>query len=99
MQSYHINLFGCRAIYRLKLHNIGVFTCRHSWLGNGAVRRLEAALGELEGACAAWGRRLSLACVPDLEALCREHLAEPQHWEANFKACKAYGQAVAKMTL
>lgn len=72
---------------------------RHSWLGNKAVTQLEAALSAVERTCEAWTKRAALACVPDLEALCTEHLHEPQDWEANFKACKAYGQVVAKMTL
>ncbi|KOB67279.1 Cytoplasmic dynein 2 heavy chain 1, partial [Operophtera brumata] len=59
---------------------------------------LEAALSSLERACKAWTRRAALACVPDLEALCMDHLKEPHDWEINFKACKAYGQAIAKMT-
>ncbi|KAJ8726929.1 hypothetical protein PYW08_015326 [Mythimna loreyi] len=71
---------------------------KHSWLGNKAVNQLEAALSSLEATCASWTRRAALACVPDLDALCKEHLTEPIHWESNFKACKAYGQAVAKMT-
>uniref|UniRef100_A0A2A4JRE1 Dynein heavy chain, cytoplasmic n=1 Tax=Heliothis virescens TaxID=7102 RepID=A0A2A4JRE1_HELVI len=71
---------------------------KHSWLGNKAVRQLESALSSLEATCTSWTRRAALACVPDLDALCREHLTQPQHWENNFKACKAYGQAVAKMT-
>ncbi|XP_047023303.1 cytoplasmic dynein 2 heavy chain 1 [Helicoverpa zea] len=71
---------------------------KHSWLGNKAVQQLESALSSLEATCASWTRRAALACVPDLDALCREHLTLPQHWENNFKACKAYGQAVAKMT-
>ncbi|KAL0839484.1 hypothetical protein ABMA28_016191 [Loxostege sticticalis] len=71
---------------------------KHSWLGNKAVQQLEAALSALERACREWTRRAALACVPDLDALCTRHLQEPAHWENNFKACKAYGQAVAKMT-
>ncbi|CAG9090821.1 unnamed protein product [Plutella xylostella] len=71
---------------------------KHSWLGNKSVAQLEATLSALERACVDWTRRAALACVPDLEALCREHLHQPEDWEVNFKACKAYGQAVAKMT-
>ncbi|CAB3224981.1 unnamed protein product [Arctia plantaginis] len=71
---------------------------KHSWLGNKAVKQLEAALSALEASCESWTRRAALACVPDLDALCTQHLTEPEHWELNFKACKAYGQAVAKMT-
>ncbi|CAK1578261.1 unnamed protein product [Parnassius mnemosyne] len=84
---------------------------KHGWLGNKAVRQLEGALGRVRDACGAWTRRLALACLPadlpadlpaaphaDLHALCLQHLTEPHHWETNFKACKAYGQAVAKMT-
>ncbi|XP_060800611.1 cytoplasmic dynein 2 heavy chain 1 [Amyelois transitella] len=69
----------------------------HGWLANVAVQQLEAAMRSLQQTCDAWTRRAALACVPDLSALCAERLAEPQHWELNFKACKAYGQAVAKM--
>ncbi|XP_052738057.1 cytoplasmic dynein 2 heavy chain 1 isoform X2 [Bicyclus anynana] len=69
---------------------------KHSWLGNKAVPQLEAALSALERTCAKWTQRAALGCV-DLDALCAEHLKEPADWELNFKACKAYGQAVAKM--
>lgn len=72
---------------------------RHSWLGNKAVPQLEAALSALERACVTWTQRAALGCVPDLDALCAEQLKEPADWELNFKACKAYGQAVAKMML
>ncbi|KAL4703416.1 hypothetical protein ACJJTC_011205 [Scirpophaga incertulas] len=71
---------------------------KHSWLGNKAVQQLESTLAALERTSQRWTRRAALACVGDLDDLCRQHLMEPQHWEANFKACKAYGQAVAKMT-
>ncbi|XP_072941902.1 cytoplasmic dynein 2 heavy chain 1 [Epargyreus clarus] len=71
---------------------------KHSWLGNKAVGRLEAALSGVERVRDAWAHRAALACVTDLPALCETHVREPQHWEINFKACKAYGQAVAKMT-
>ncbi|RVE40184.1 hypothetical protein evm_015166, partial [Chilo suppressalis] len=74
-----------------------IFRCRHSWLGNKAVQQLESALSALERTCDTWTRRAALSCV-DIESLCSEHLKEPADWEANFKACKAYGQAVAKMT-
>ncbi|XP_039746175.1 cytoplasmic dynein 2 heavy chain 1-like [Pararge aegeria] len=70
---------------------------KHSWLGNKAVPQLEAALSGLERMCVKWTQRAALGCVPDLDALCAEHLKEPADWELNFKACKAYGQAVAKM--
>ncbi|XP_013138537.1 PREDICTED: cytoplasmic dynein 2 heavy chain 1-like [Papilio polytes] len=70
---------------------------KHSWLGNKAVSQLEAALGALRARCAGWARRLALGCAPDLAALCAA-LRLPHHWETNFKACKAYGQDVAKMT-
>nr|XP_037870708.1 cytoplasmic dynein 2 heavy chain 1 isoform X3 [Bombyx mori] len=71
---------------------------KHSWLGNKAVKKLEQVLSSLEQCGRQWTRRAALACVPDLRALCTHSLAEPEHWELNFKACKAYGQAVAKMT-
>ncbi|CAK1551720.1 unnamed protein product [Leptosia nina] len=70
---------------------------KHSWIGNKAVHQIEATLSSLERVCETWSVRAGLACVPDLEVLCAEHLHEPQDWELNFKACKAYGQAVAKM--
>ncbi|GBP43431.1 Cytoplasmic dynein 2 heavy chain 1 [Eumeta japonica] len=70
---------------------------KHGWLGNKSVRKLEATLNSVEELCKEWTRRSALACV-DLETLCREKLREPQDWEINFKACKAYGQAVAKMS-
>ncbi|XP_034825556.2 cytoplasmic dynein 2 heavy chain 1 [Maniola hyperantus] len=70
---------------------------KHSWLGNKAVPSLEAALSGVERTCAKWTQRAALGCVADLDALCAEHLKEPADWELNFKACKAYGQAVAKM--
>ncbi|XP_063374788.1 cytoplasmic dynein 2 heavy chain 1 isoform X3 [Cydia amplana] len=84
------------------LHTAGdsIFTAiadKHSWLGNKAVKQLEAAMSAVERTRSAWTRRAALACVPDLHAVCAEQLREPAHWEANFKACKAYGQAVAKM--
>ncbi|XP_061706791.1 cytoplasmic dynein 2 heavy chain 1 [Cydia pomonella] len=84
------------------LHTAGdsIFTAiadKHSWLGNKAVKQLEAAMSGVERAREAWTRRAALACVADLHALCGELLKEPADWEANFKACKAYGQAVAKM--
>lgn len=85
------------SLLSLSVHIIIIY--RHSWLGNKAVKQLEAALSSLEQACTAWTRRAALACVPDLEALCVEHLKQPHDWEVNFKACKAYGQAIAKMTL
>ncbi|XP_050362992.1 cytoplasmic dynein 2 heavy chain 1 [Nymphalis io] len=69
----------------------------HGWLGNRAVRSLEAALRAARGACARWARRAALACVRDLDALCALHLRRVADWEDNFKACKALGQAVAKM--
>ncbi|KAJ0179270.1 hypothetical protein K1T71_004982 [Dendrolimus kikuchii] len=71
---------------------------KHSWLGNKAVAQIEAALTSLERTCKEWTKCAALACVEDLDALCKEHLCEPKDWELNFKACKAYGQAVAKMT-
>ncbi|XP_068628065.1 cytoplasmic dynein 2 heavy chain 1 [Battus philenor] len=71
---------------------------KHSWLGNKAVHQLETTLASLANACDDWTRRLALACVPDLDALCNETLQEPIDWENNFKACKAYGQAIAKMS-
>ncbi|RVE44281.1 hypothetical protein evm_011076 [Chilo suppressalis] len=79
-----------RALYLSIVHE-------HSWLGNKAVQQLESALSALERTCDTWTRRAALSCV-DIESLCSEHLKEPADWEANFKACKAYGQAVAKMT-
>lgn len=57
------------------------------------------ALSSVIRAAMEWTRRAALACVPDLEALCIETLRDAQDWENNFKACKAYGQTVAKMTL
>ncbi|KAM3968298.1 LOW QUALITY PROTEIN: dynein cytoplasmic heavy chain beethoven [Aphomia sociella] len=69
---------------------------KHGWLGDRAVRSLEAALQALSRRCAQWARRGALACAPDVPALCAT-LQRPEHWELNFKACKAYGQAVAKM--
>nr|XP_026491807.1 cytoplasmic dynein 2 heavy chain 1-like [Vanessa tameamea] len=71
---------------------------KHGWLGNRAVRELEAALRAARGACARWARRAALACVRDLDALCARRLRRVADWEDNFKACKALGQAVAKMT-
>ncbi|XP_038213294.1 cytoplasmic dynein 2 heavy chain 1 [Zerene cesonia] len=71
---------------------------RHSWIGNKAVRQIEKALTALSDLCDTWSVRAALACASDLEQLCREHLHEPPDWEMNFRACKAYGQAVAKMT-
>ncbi|XP_022829187.1 cytoplasmic dynein 2 heavy chain 1 [Spodoptera litura] len=107
VQHYH----QLRRLVAMPTHFVGVQTNitdkqtifaaiveKHSWLGNKAVRQLESALSSLEATCASWTRRAALACVPDLDALCQLHLTEPQHWENNFKACKAYGQAVAKMT-
>ncbi|XP_028157049.1 cytoplasmic dynein 2 heavy chain 1-like [Ostrinia furnacalis] len=70
---------------------------KHSWLGNKAVQQLEAALLSLERTCRDWTRRLALACARDIPTLCAQ-LTEPAQFEDNFKACKAYGQAVAKMT-
>ncbi|XP_063823750.1 cytoplasmic dynein 2 heavy chain 1-like [Ostrinia nubilalis] len=70
---------------------------KHSWLGNKAVQQLEAALLSLERTCRDWTRRLALACARDVPTLCAQ-LTEPAQFEDNFKACKAYGQAVAKMT-
>ncbi|XP_053600523.1 cytoplasmic dynein 2 heavy chain 1 [Plodia interpunctella] len=69
----------------------------HSWLANKAVQQLEATLRSLQQTSAHWSRRAALACAPALAPLCAR-LALPHHWEDNFKACKAYGQAVAKMT-
>ncbi|KAG6453779.1 hypothetical protein O3G_MSEX008333 [Manduca sexta] len=70
---------------------------KHSWLGNTAVGRLEAVLSGVESVRGAWAVRAALACAADLRALCAE-LRAAHHWEHNFRACKAYGQAVAKMT-
>ncbi|XP_073967381.1 cytoplasmic dynein 2 heavy chain 1-like [Choristoneura fumiferana] len=104
VQHYH----QLRRLVALPAHFVGlraaadnIFAAivdKHSWLGNRAVKQLEAALAALERTREAWTRRASLACVPDLHTLCTEHLKEPGDWEANFKACKAYGQAVAKMS-
>ncbi|XP_075972807.1 dynein cytoplasmic heavy chain beethoven [Anticarsia gemmatalis] len=107
VQHYH----QLRRLVAMPAHFIGVqpniadkqtifsnIVTKHSWLGNKAVKQLESALSSLEERCAWWTRRAALACVPDLDALCAQHLTEPAHWENNFKACKAYGQAVAKMT-
>ncbi|XP_041973347.1 cytoplasmic dynein 2 heavy chain 1 isoform X2 [Aricia agestis] len=70
---------------------------KHSWIGNKAVCALEAALAATERVRARWARR-SAACVVDLGALCAEHLITHSQFEHNFKACKSFGQAVAKMT-
>lgn len=70
---------------------------RHSWLGNKAVSQLEGTLANLERACERWTRRAALGCVR-LKDLC-DQLTSPEQWEINFRACKAYGQSVAKMTL
>ncbi|KPJ16863.1 Cytoplasmic dynein 2 heavy chain 1 [Papilio machaon] len=107
VQHYH----QLRRLVSLPAHFLGLSTAldnkqsifasivdKHSWLGNKAVQQLEGVLGELLSTCEEWTRRLALACVPDLDALCADTLLLPKHWETNFKACKAYGQAVAKMT-
>ncbi|CAH4033508.1 unnamed protein product [Pieris brassicae] len=70
---------------------------KHGWIGNKAVHQIESALSRLSQACETWSVRACVACAPDLDALCAD-LTEPEHWEMNFKACKAYGQAVAKMS-
>ncbi|XP_045525458.1 cytoplasmic dynein 2 heavy chain 1 [Pieris brassicae] len=70
---------------------------KHGWIGNKAVHQIESALSRLSQACETWSVRACVACAPDLDALCAD-LIEPEHWEMNFKACKAYGQAVAKMS-
>ncbi|CAG9563607.1 unnamed protein product [Danaus chrysippus] len=69
---------------------------KHSWLGNKAVSQLEGTLANLERTCERWTRRAALGCVR-LKDLC-DQLTSPEHWEVNFRACKAYGQTVAKMT-
>ncbi|XP_061378871.1 cytoplasmic dynein 2 heavy chain 1-like [Danaus plexippus] len=69
---------------------------KHSWLGNKAVSQLEGTLANLERACERWTRRAALGCVR-LKDLC-DQLTSPEQWEINFRACKAYGQSVAKMT-
>ncbi|VVC94864.1 unnamed protein product [Leptidea sinapis] len=73
---------------------------QHSWLGNKAVRQIEETLSSLEALCETWTLRGAIACVGEreIDALCADSLTEPEHWEQNFKACKAYGQTVAKMT-
>ncbi|XP_052751641.1 cytoplasmic dynein 2 heavy chain 1 isoform X2 [Galleria mellonella] len=69
---------------------------KHSWLGNRAACQVEAALQALAARCRQWERRGALACSPRLAELCG-HLHQPHHFDLNFKACKAAGQAVAKM--
>ncbi|CAH0628959.1 unnamed protein product [Chrysodeixis includens] len=107
VQHYH----QLRRLVSMPAHFVGVqnnitdkqtifasIVANHSWLGNKGVRQLEAGLAALAARAADWAARAALACLPDLPALCRHTLTQPQHFEDNFKACKAYGQAVAKMT-
>ncbi|XP_049865471.1 cytoplasmic dynein 2 heavy chain 1-like [Pectinophora gossypiella] len=89
---------GVQASYDGKESIFASIVEKHGWLGNKAVKQLEEALLALERSCSVWTKRAALACVTDLEGLCSETLHEPQDWELNFKACKAYGQAVAKMS-
>ncbi|KAJ2950705.1 hypothetical protein O0L34_g8965 [Tuta absoluta] len=96
--SLPAHFVGVQSSYAENQSIFATIVDKHGWLGNKAVKQLESALSSLERSCESWTRRAALACVEDLEALCSEHLHEPQDWEVNFKACKAYGQAVAKMS-
>lgn len=43
-----------------------------------------------------WIPWVALGCV-DIDELCNSHLTKWQHWDANFKACKYFGQQIAKI--
>lgn len=59
--------------------------------------RAETVFGKLEQFKNSWKPWVAFGCV-DIDALCEIHLTNWEHWDKEFRACKAFCQQVAKFT-